>query len=130
MKQRIYCIIYNEKYGYLVMLKYKKNKGVYHQLLTGKLETDETYLQGIQREVKEEINIIIDEIRFKELLITPFGKYYYLRLLDEEINNIQISNEHVGYTFVKKQYLLPLILVKSTKDVPHNVQLIIDKNMI
>ena len=130
MKQRIYCIIYNEKYGYLVMLKYKKNKGVYHQLLTGKLETGETYLQGIQREVKEEINIIIDEIRFKELLINPFGKYYYLRLLDEEINNIQISNEHVGYTFVKKQYLLPLILVKSTQDVPHNVQLIIDKNMI
>ena len=74
MKQRIYCIIYNEKYGYLVMLKYKKNKGVYHQLLTGKIEENETYLKGIQREVQEEINIIIDEIRFKELLITPYGK--------------------------------------------------------
>ena len=115
MNKRSHIIIYNENYGYLVMLKYKHNKGIYHQLLSGGVEDNETHEEAIIREIKEEINIIISKERIKKIYSSIFRSYYHLILKDEEINNIKISSEHIGYTFIKKQDYLPQILKSQAK---------------
>jgi hypothetical protein len=131
MKKRSHSIIYNEKYGYLVMLKYKFNKGLYHQLLSGGVEKNETYDDAIRREIKEEINIEIDYDRIKKIYSSLNRSYYYLILKEDEIKNIKLSNEHIGYTFIKKQDFLPIIIKKQSKgEISEIVQEIIDKKII
>ena len=131
MQKRSHSIIYNEKYGYLVMLKYKLEKGLYHQLLSGGVEGNETYDETIQREIKEEINLNISSDRIKRIYSSINRNYYYLVLKDEEIQNIQISKEHIGYTFIKKQDFIPKIINKQSKgEISEVVQELIDRNII
>ena len=131
MNKRSHIIIYNEKYGYLIMLKYKHNKGIYHQLLSGGLEENETYDNAIIREIKEEIDIDISKDRIKKIHSTVFRKYYYLVLDDYEIDNIKISSEHIGFTFIRKQDFLPQILQKQAKgEISQIIQYLIDMNEI
>ena len=131
MEKRSHSIIYNENYGYLLMLKYKLSKGLYHQLLSGGVETGETYEDTIIREIKEEINIEINEDRLQKLCSGINRSYYFIKLKDQEVQNIKISSEHIGYTFIKKQDFIPKIINKQAKgEVSQTIQDLIDKNMI
>lgn len=117
---RAHCIIFNKCCGYLLLLKNKESKGIYHQILSGGVEDKENYLEAIIREVKEEINISLLKDRFLFLLEENNRAYFYLELSDEEINNINISNEHVGYGFVNKIDLLPKLTLKQSKGLVSN----------
>ena len=131
MNKRSHIIIYNENYGYLLMLKYKLEKGIYHQLLSGGVENGETHEETIIREIKEEIFLDIDHERIKKIYSGLNRKYFYLKIKDNEINQIKISSEHIGYTFVKKQDFLPKMIKKQSKgEVSQTVQDLIDKNII
>ena len=131
MEKRSHSIIYNENYGYLLMLKYKLSKGLYHQLLSGGVEKGETYEDAIIREIKEEINIEINKDRIKKVCSDLMRSYYFIKLEDKEVQKIKISNEHIGYTFIKKQDFLPKIINKQAKgEVAQTVQYLIDKNII
>ncbi len=131
MNKRSHIIIYNENYGYLLMLKYKFDKGIYHQLLSGGLEMNESYEEAIIREIKEEINIDVKEDDIIKLHSIPFRNFYYMKMSNKDINNIRISSEHIGYTFIKKQDLLPQLIKKQAKnEISQVVQFLIDKNLL
>tara|TARA_Y100000991_G_scaffold215282_1_gene205205 strand:- start:1717 stop:2112 length:396 start_codon:yes stop_codon:yes gene_type:complete len=131
MNKRSHIIIYNENYGYLLMLKYKLEKGVYHQLLSGGVENGETHEETIIREIKEEINLDIESQRIRTIYSGLNRKYYFIKIQDSEANQIKISSEHIGYTFIKKQHFLPKIIIKQAKgEVSKTVQDLIDKNII
>lgn len=131
MNKRSHIIIYNENYGYLLMLKYKLDKGLYHQLLSGGVEKGETHEETIIREIKEEINIDIHIERIQEIYSSLNRKYYFLKIEDNEVTQIKISNEHIGYTFIKKQDFIPKIINKQSKgEVSQIVQYLIDKNIL
>ena len=85
------------------ILKNKKKKGIYHQLLSGKVEDSETYIDAIIREIQEETSLNICKTRIKYLVNNSERTLFFLELFDEEINNIVLSNEHIGYTFIKKK---------------------------
>ena len=131
MNKRSHIIIYNENYGYLLMLKYKLNKGIYHQLLSGGLENNESYEEAIIREIKEEINIEVKADNIRKLYSIPFRNFYYMKMSNEDINNIRISSEHIGYTFIKKQDFIPQLIKNQAKnEISQVVQLLIDKNLL
>ena len=77
---RSHILIYNKKFGYLVLLKNKIKKGIYHQLLSGRVEQNETYLQAIIREIHEELSIDITCNRITYLLNNNERTLYYLEL--------------------------------------------------
>ena len=80
MNKRSHIIIYNENYGYLLMLKYKLAKGMYHQLLSGGVENGETHEETIIREIKEEINLNIHHERIQKIYSGLNRKYYFVKL--------------------------------------------------
>jgi 8-oxo-dGTP pyrophosphatase MutT (NUDIX family) len=83
----------------------------------GKIETNETPLQGLQRELLEETHINAQTLPLKHFLtcyvVKPNWQYvyhmHYCHLVDQP--TIQLSDEHLTYTWVhiQKAHTLPLI---------------------
>ena len=118
--KRSHCIIYNKHRGYLILLKNKEHKGIYHQILSGGVKDDESYFEAIVREVKEEVNLSVSNNRFLFLLEESNRSYYFLELSNEEVNNINISCEHVGLGFVNDINLLPKLTINQAKGLVSN----------
>ena len=130
-KRRSHIIIHNDDHGYLLMLKYKSDKGLYHQLLSGGVEDNESHKETIIREIKEEINLDVHHERIKNIYSHLNREYYFLKIENNEAYQIKISSEHIGYTFIKKQDFLPIIINKQAKGlVAETVQYLIDRNII
>lgn len=115
MNKRAHCIIYNKDKGFLILLKKKEKKGIYHQILSGGVENEESFIETIIREIKEEINITISKDRFELLLKENNRAFYYLNVNNLEINNLRLSNEHIGYGFVKNINLVPELTINQSK---------------
>lgn len=114
MNKRAHCIIFNNDKGFLILLKKKEKKGIYHQILSGGVENEEIFIETIIREIKEEINIIISKDRLEFLLEENNRAFYYLNVNNLEVNNLRLSNEHIGYGFVKNINLVPELTVSQS----------------
>jgi 8-oxo-dGTP diphosphatase len=74
----------------------------------GRLNVDETWLEGLKREVREEIsidNFKIDKILFVDTWITKSGKYYGVCFLGKITGQQPIvpANEIVDYAWLKNK---------------------------
>lgn len=118
---RSHVIIYNQQKKYLIMKKYKIKKGLYDQLLSGKVEKNESYIETIIREIYEEINLKIDVQRIRKLIQIDDRCLFYLELSDNEMDNIQLSNEHIGYSFIKDIRYIPELIKKQAKGYVSNI---------
>lgn len=114
MNKRAHCIIFNNDKGFLILLKKKEKKGIYHQILSGGVENEESFIETIIREIKEEINITISKDRLELLLEENNRAFYYLNVNNLEVNNIRLSNEHIGYGFVKNINLVPELTINQS----------------
>ena len=131
MEKRAHCLIFNKDKGYLLLLKNKEKKGIYHQILSGGVENDETFSEAIIRETKEEIDIDITIDRLTFLLKENNRAYYYLNLDNFEVNNLNLSDEHIGYGFVNDINFVPELVSKQTKGlVSNSLKKIIDRKLI
>ena len=117
---RSHCIIFNKSRGYLILLKNKEHKGIYHQILSGGVKENEDYFEAITREVKEEVNLSVSKNRFLFLLEEGNRAFYFLELSNDELNNIKISDEHVGFGFVNDINLLPKLTINQAKGLVSN----------
>ena len=115
MTKRAHVVIFIKDYGYLTMLKMKKDKGVYSQLLSGGLELGESYLDAIVREIKEEIDYDIDKLKLIFLKEFEDRAFFYFELNFEELKNIKISDEHIGLNLIKELNTIPKIITKQSK---------------
>ncbi len=131
MNRRAHCIIFNNEKGYLILLKNKLKKGIYHQILSGGVENDERFDEAIVREIKEEINLDISKDRIKYLLKENNRAFFYLDINNLEVNNLRLSNEHIGYGFVKDINFIPHLTINQSKgEVSQILNYIIDAKII
>tara|TARA_A100001015_G_C14990115_1_gene713503 strand:+ start:1382 stop:1777 length:396 start_codon:yes stop_codon:yes gene_type:complete len=114
MNKRAHCIIFNNDKGFLILLKKKEKKGIYHQILSGGVENEESFIETIIREIKEEINITISKDRLELLFKENNRAFYYLNVNNLEVNNLRLSNEHIGYGFVKNINLVPELTINQS----------------
>jgi hypothetical protein len=63
--------------------------------------------------VNEELSLRIEEKRFHLKHITPERYIYFLELDKNEVESIQLSDEHISYSFVKSYQELSKQVVKQ-----------------
>ena len=112
-QNRSSAIIYSSDHGYLILQKQSEKKGKYYQILSGGVEKNESFLETIVREVNEELSLRIEEKRFHLKHTTPERYIYFLELDKNEVESIQLSDEHISYSFVKSYQELSKQVVKQ-----------------
>jgi mutator protein MutT len=117
-------LIYNNK----VLVIQRSSNDTYpleYELPSGGLEPNETLEQGVAREFKEETNL---KVKVKSIL-RAFTyeereklsvEIVYLVELDDDINNLKLSEDHVDYKFVNVEKLREL---KTFEDCIKSVEL-------
>ena len=130
-KQCGFVVAHNYDKGILLLEAYKKNKGTHYQLPGGNIDKDEIERYGIvegarraaARELWEETGIDmrnnierLQQIPFPASHQTRLGRrlFFYLRVLNDESENIKLSHEHTNFCFE------PSILVAAEKVNKHS----------
>lgn len=115
------ALIFNEKYQ-ILFLKSNKWKGQYG-IPSGKLEYGEDINKGLKREIKEETNLEVHDIKFllNQEIIEPkdfFKKSHFISLnhiCKTKNINIKLNHEAQTYIWVKANNALKLNLNDPTK---------------
>lgn len=104
-------VIVNPKINKVLVLIKKNNKGyLFYDIPGGRINDDETIVQALERELKEEIlnikeyNVIKLISAYRLPFNLPDGKGLLLLLhkVESDITNVILSNEHIGYKWLTK----------------------------
>tara|TARA_B110000208_G_scaffold16130_1_gene19291 strand:+ start:3014 stop:3388 length:375 start_codon:yes stop_codon:yes gene_type:complete len=99
--------------------KNKKEFPLFWEFPGGKANINETIIDCISREIKEELNLYID---FKEIIFIKnnyLNKYnlYYCKCNIINIDNIKMNNEIKDYKLVNKEELINYNLIPGDKEI-------------
>ena len=127
------ALVFNKK-KQILFLKSEKWKGQYG-IPSGKLHYGEDVASGLRREVKEETNLDIYDIKFilNQELINPkdfFKKAHYVSInyvCKTKNNNVKLNHEAQSYLWIKPERALKYNLNKPTKEL---IQYFLDKIII
>ena len=82
----------------------------------GDVEEGETFLEGLKREIKEEINLKIESpIRLGKTIISGWGEnvFYFVKILSEEVGKIKLGNEGQEVKFFSFEDAIKIKLAKG-----------------
>jgi len=116
------ALIFNKK-NQILFLKSKKWKGQYG-IPSGKLVYGESIINGLKREIKEETNLDVNNIKFllNQELIEPkdfFKKAHFISMnhtCRAKNNNVKLNYEAQSYKWIKTGNALKLKLNEPTKE--------------
>lgn len=116
------ALIFNKK-NQILFLKSKKWKGQYG-IPSGKLVYGESIINGLKREIKEETNLDVHDIKFllNQEIIEPrdfFKKAHFISMnhtCRAKNNNVKLNYEAQSYKWIKTENALKLKLNEPTKE--------------
>jgi ADP-ribose pyrophosphatase YjhB (NUDIX family) len=82
----------------------------------GEVEEGETFLEGLRREIKEEINLEIeDPFRLGKTIISGWGEnvFYFVKISSEEMEKIKLGDEGQEVKFFSFKEVFKLKLAKG-----------------
>ncbi|MBU1169469.1 MAG: NUDIX domain-containing protein [Proteobacteria bacterium] len=123
MKKSIECWIFDKEKTSFLLLQCPENTKhkSYWQPVTGGIEEGEAEINACLREIQEETGAVLEPKRVQKLLdgfrvyTTDKELHKTVYLVETLSMDVALSDEHVGYQWVKPSEVMPLLLWGSNR---------------